>query len=623
MCGITGVYDARNFASVDRELLVAMANEMSHRGPDELSCFMNANVGFGFRRLSIVDVKNGHQPFFSDDESIVVICNGEIYNHKEFRVELERKGYSFNTDCDIEVIVNLYLEYGKDFISRLNGQFALAILDKRDNSLLLARDHFGICPLFYTQLDGLFIFGSEIKAIIKHPDVKRQVNLEGLDQVFTFPGLVSPVTMFKGINSVPPGHYVLVKDKKLIIKEYWDLDYAKQSEPVAEQSESYYADKLEELLLQSVKYRLNAEVPVGFYLSGGLDSSLIGALMKSVGAPAVFPSFSIGFPSDNEFNEQVHQQQMAKHLGGSNTCITFDSSEVEKRLKQAVWTAESALKETYNTCSLALSETVQNQGIKVILSGEGADELFGGYIGYRFDKQRQKREDVRDLEEQLEDEYRNKLWGDKDFFYEKDYYEFSALKRSLYTNKVQEQFNDFDAVKHLCFNKERVKNIDLLHKRSYIDLKLRLSDHLIADHCDRVTYANSIEGRFPFLDINLIEFVKTIPPELKLNGLIEKYILKKVAAKYIPESIINRQKFGFIAPGSPSLMQQNIEWINDLLSYDRIKRQGYFDADMVERLKKQYQKKDFRLNLPYDSDLLIIIITFNIFLELFEMPAIS
>lgn len=622
MCGITGIYDARRTQSLQEPLLMSMANEMVHRGPDALSCFIEDNVGFGFRRLSIVDVLHGHQPFYNADESVVVICNGEIYNHKEFRAELEQKGYQFKTNCDVEVIVHLYTEYGTSFVSRLNGQFAFAILDKRDNSLFVARDHFGIAPLFYTHFDGIFIFGSEIKAIIKHPLVKREVNLEALDQVFTFPGIVSPVTLFKGINSLPPGHAMLIKGEQLDIFEYWDLDYPEIAETEVK-PESFYEEKLEELLLKSVKYRLNADVPVGFYLSGGLDSSLIGSLMKSLNPDTDYHSFSVGFPADVDMNERKHQQTMINHLKVPNTEIMFDSSEVEKRLKQAVWSSECALKESYNTCSLALSEAVNNEGIKVILSGEGADEFFGGYIGYRFDKQRVKQDEIKDLEEQFEDEHRNKLWGDPDFFYEKNYYEFSELKSGLYSEKLRERFRDFDAVPHLVLNKDKVKNRHVLHQRSYIDLKLRLSDHLISDHCDRTAYANSVEGRFPFLDIDLVEFVKTIPPDLKLNGLIEKYILKKVAAKYVPESIINRQKFGFIAPGSPSLLNQNIEWINDLLSYDRIKRQGYFDPDVIESLKKRYTSNGFKLNLPYDSDFLIVVITFNIFLELFDMPDLN
>ena len=622
MCGITGVYDPRFRHTPDETLLTSMADAISHRGPDESSVFIARNIGFGFRRLSIMDVANGHQPFFNQDRSIVLICNGEIYNYHELRLELQGKGCRFTTNCDVEVILHLYIVYGINFLNKLNGQFAFSIFDRNKEMLFLARDQFGICPLFYTSVDGLFVFGSEIKAIIQHPLVKKEVDLQGLDQVFTFPGLVSPVTMFRNIFCLPPGHFLIVDRDKLEVCEYWDLVYPE--EPGADgRSEEYYINELEEKLLKSVKYRLNADVPVGFYLSGGLDSSLIGAMMKAVNPAIEYSSFSIGFPWDSEMNERAYQQQVARFLKISNTEIIFNSSEVEKKLKQAVWTAESALKESYNTCSLALSEMVNNNGLKVVLSGEGADELFGGYVGYRFDKNRMDRGTIKNLDDEFEDETRTKLWGDPDFFYEKNYYEFDGVKRALYSDRLKEKLREFSAVENLCFNKERIRNRHVFHRRSYIDLKLRLSDHLIADHCDRVTYANSVEGRFPFLDIELVEFAKTIPPGIKLKGLNEKYILKQVARKYLPGNVIDRQKFGFVAPGSPSLLREDIEWINDLLSYERIKKQGYFDPAVVDELKNKYKTPGFKLNLPYESDLLIIILTFNIFLELFDMPDVS
>ncbi|MGF6849000.1 asparagine synthase (glutamine-hydrolyzing) [Chitinophaga sp. W3I9] len=622
MCGIAGIYGVKAPVHIDEKLVAEMANALYHRGPDDLSCYVNSRVGLGFRRLSIIDLDHGRQPFFSEDGQVVLICNGEIYNYKELRRDLEQKGYRFKTHCDVEVVLHLYLEEGHCFMNKLNGQFAFCIYDNRDNSIFLTRDQFGICPLFYTITNDVLVFASEIKAILKHPDVKRAVNLEGLDQVFSFPGLVSPVTMFKDILSLAPGHFLLVKQGKVSLMEYWDLNYPEQG-TVEYHPESYYLEKLEELLIKSVRYRMNADVPIGFYLSGGLDSSLVGGIMKSISPGSSYPAFSIGFPSDREMNERQYQQQVVKYLGSPSNEIGFDPTEVEARLKQAVWSSECALKESYNSCSLALSQAVKEKGIKVILSGEGADEFFAGYVGYKFDKQRTVNAGFKPLEEQLEDEYRLKLWGDQNFFYEKNYYEFTDVKRSIYSKGVREQFKSFDATNTLKFSKERIRNRHVLHQRSYIDLKLRLSDHLIADHCDRMTYANSVEGRFPFLDPELVEFIKTIPPDLKLNGLNEKYILKTIAGKYVPSGIIDRQKFGFIAPGSPDLLKQNVEWINEMLSYDRIKKQGYFDPDMVTNLRKHYMADGFRLNLPYDSDLLIVVLTFNILLELFDLPNIN
>lgn len=622
MCGITGVFDPENKGEIREESIKRMTDAIAHRGPDEDSCYIDGNVGFGFRRLSIIDLANGHQPFFTSDKSVVLICNGEIYNYKELREELQGKGYVFKTNCDVEVLLHLYLEYGQTFTNRLNGQFAFAIFDKNKQSLFLARDQFGICPLFYTLTDGVFIFGSEIKAILKHPLVRREVDMTGLDQVFTFPGLVSPSTMFKGIRSLKPGHHLVVTKDGFAEKEYWDLDYPDKDYDYGNKPESYYVEGLDEYLTRSVKYRLNADVPVGFYLSGGLDSSIVGGLMKKIQPDTRFRSFSVGFPDliDQDYDERNYQRMMSHHLSSTHHEIEFDWNDVDKRLREAIYFAESPLKETYNTCSLALSAAVNSQNVKVILSGEGADELLGGYVGYRFDKQRNGFAKRKELSELLEEQVRAKLWGDPGFFYEKDFSEFKETKQALYSDHVNKGYSHFDSVEKLEINKERLTNRDHFHIRSYLDLKLRLSDHLISDHCDRTAYANSVEGRYPFLDIDLLNFIRTIPPGLKLNGLVEKYVLKQVAKKYVPRSITERQKFSFVAPDSPQLLRNNIPWINDMLSYDRIKRQGYFNPDVIERLKKMYSGNHFKLNLPFDSDLLIVVLTFNIFLDVFDLP---
>lgn len=626
MCGITGIFNTRPGQQPDPVVLSSMTRALEHRGPDQMTSFIDGQFGLGFQRLSIIDLQNGQQPFFNEDQSVALVCNGEIYNYRELREAMAKKGHRFKTACDIEVLLPLYLEYGSRFLDKLNGQFAIAICDKRNNTLLLARDHFGICPLFFTRAGDSFLFASEIKALLRHPLVKPEVDLTGLDQVFSFPGLVSPGTMFRNVHSLKPGHYLLFENGAVTTAEYWDLDYPSKDHVYDQRSESWYAERLEELLLQSVRYRLNADVPLGFYLSGGLDSSLLGAMMKAINPQAQYQSFSICFPEqeNKDIDESSYQKLVAAHINTPNHQIPFSWPEINERMKDMIWFSECPLKETYNTCSLALSRAVNQRNIKVILSGEGADELFGGYVGYRFDAQRSPAAyEENSLEELLEEQERNNLWGDPGFFYEKKYYEFTSIKQSLYSEAVNAQYDRFNAYSNLQINKQRITERDSLHKRSYIDLKLRLSDHLIADHCDRTAYAHGVEGRYPFLDINLIEFVKMIPPGLKLKGMVEKYILKKVGNKYLPEMICSRQKKGFTAPGSPYLLKNNIEWVADMLSYDRIKRQGFFNPDTVERLKKLYSRDNFRLNMPFDSDLLIIVLTFNLFLEIFNCPDYS
>ena len=259
----------------------------------------------------------------------------------------------------------------------------------------------------------------------------------------------------------------------------------------------------------------------------------------------------------------------------------------------------------------------------MVLNGEGSDELFAGYVGYRFDKARRTHSKSHDLETILGGEMREKFWGDADFYYEKDEYPFREVKQALYAEPVSASLSEFECMNFPVINKDRLRGRHVLHKRSYLDFKLRLGHHLIADHGDRMTMANSIEARYPFLDYDLVEFCQEIPPDLKLNGLTEKYILKKAADNLIPRQIVEREKFGFVAPGSPALLQQKIDWVYDLLSYERIKRQGYFNPDTVEFLKTKYSRKDFKLNLTLEDDLLIVVITFGLFLELFQLPDLN
>ena len=619
MCGIIGYIDLRGEGRIDKETLVRMTDTITYRGPDSSGYFVENNLGLGFRRLSIIDLVSGDQPIYNEDGSIVVICNGEIYNYLELKDELIQQGHTFTTKSDVEVLVHLYEEEGEEFVKRLNGQFAFALFDRKKNALVLARDHFGINPLFYTVVDGLFIFASEIKAILAHPSVPREVDLTGLDQVLSFPGLVSPRTMVRGVRSLKSGYRIIVNNARVAVEEYWDLAYPKLGECSYDKPESYYIDELEEILFRSVKLRLQADVPVGFYLSGGLDSSLIGAAIGKVSNNGQSRSFSIGF-TDADICEAMYQRLMARHVNSAHHEIIFDESEVIQRLSSMIFHCECPVKETYNTCSMALSEAVRRAGIKVVLTGEGADELFAGYIGYRFDSIRARQNKKAESESILETELRRQIWGEKNVIYEVNLSSLQEQNTQLYANAVNEYFADFHCLNHEVVNKERLVGRHILHQRSYLDFKLRLSDHLLSDHGDRMALANSVEARYPFLDKELVEFAKTIPPDLKLHGFTEKYILKRIAEKFIPKNVVEREKFGFRAPGSPFLLKQNVEWINDLLSYERIKRQGYFNPNAVETLKTRYSRPGFKLNFPFESDLLNVVLTHGIFLDVFKMP---
>ncbi|MBL7726996.1 MAG: asparagine synthase (glutamine-hydrolyzing), partial [Dinghuibacter sp.] len=480
--------------------------------------------------------------------------------------------------------------------------------------LYCVRDQMGILPFFYTQVDDVFVFGSEIKALLEYPGVTREVDLVGLDQVFTFAGLVSPRTMFRNIHSLENGHYLRVDEQGNIHKhEYWDLDYPENGSCNGKIDEQVYTDRLEELFEQSIRLRLRADVPSGFYLSGGLDSSMIAMKVQQLLPGVRKDAFSIDFV-ESQYSESAYQKLVARESNAHLLQRTFFYNDICERLQHSVYHSECPIKETYNTASLVLSEAVRARGIKVIQSGEGGDELFAGYVGYRFDKMRQGNL-VPDWAGEEEKRLRYELWGDEDFCYETNYLDFTGEKQQLYSDGINASFHEVNCLNYPLINRQKVFNRNILHRRAYIDYKIRLVDHLVSDHGDRMAMANSVEVRYPFLDKDLVEFSTRIPAELKLKDLEEKYILKKLAGRFVPKAVFEREKFHFIAPGSPYLLQKNVEFVQDLLSYSQIKRQGYFNPDQVEFLKKMYSEPGYSVNAPYETDWLIIVLTFGILLD--------
>lgn len=621
MCGFVGCHSPDAPAPFDMALLRRMTDTLAHRGPDKETYSCAPGLALGFRRLAIIDLDGGDQPIRNEDDAITLVCNGEIYNHRELRDDLIRRGHCFRAQVDVEVLVHLYEEYGPSFVERLNGQFAFALHDRARDRLLLGRDQAGIAPLFYVYRDGVLLFASEIKALLEHPMVSRRVDMTGLDQVLTFPGPVSPNSLFADVRSLPPGHLLTLEEGRLTVKSYWDLDYplAKDLDPAAEPD---YQD-LEDRLRTSIARRLQADVDVGFYLSGGLDSALIASLISEHDDAHYLNrarhAFSIGF-TDTLIDERAMQDLMARQVGARHHTEIFDSDAIQSRLRQAIWHAEAPLKETYNTCSLALSGLVRGNALKVVLTGEGADELFGGYVGYRLDQQRHGAADDFSLEAQLNRETQERLWGDPGFFYERDYGAFAETKAAFYAPDVAADLASFDCCRNAPLDSTRMKGRHPLHQRSYADFKLRLADHLLSDHGDRVAYAHSVEARYPFLDPDVIEWVRTAPPDCLVRDMTEKYPLRRLAAHRLPPEITRREKFGFVAPSSASLLQEGVAWVEDLLSHDRIRRAGYFNADTVERLKTRYRQPGFRLNTTFEPDLLMIVLSFEIFRECFDVP---
>ena len=617
MCGICGIFKpGGQIDTTDRDILVKMRNILKHRGPDDENIQLLPEMAMGFCRLKIIGLDNGQQPIVNENKTIWMVCNGEIFNYRKLKEDLCARGHVFQTDSDVEVILHLYEEKGTGFINDLNGQFSFAIYDSLQHKLILARDHFGIVPMYYCKKDSTFLFASEIKSLLMYPGISREVDLTALDQLFSLPGIVSPRTIFKNIASVQPGHYIVIDADHISDEQYWDIDYPEEGQ-ITYKNEEYYLERLGELLERSVKLRKEADVPIGAYVSGGLDSSLIAKLANQE-QPGLSRIFSMKF-EDMFFNEEPYQQMMAEDLNVEEASYMFALKDVSKYFEKVIWHCETPLKESYNTTSMMLSQLVHENGIKVILSGEGADELFAGYPSYKFDAFRNMRGD-NTKNTDSESDVRQKLWGTDTFFYEKNYSEFEKTKRMIFSSQINENYDEINFVNHGLLNRDRLRRRHPLHIRSYIDLKVRIADHLVSDHGDRMMMANSVEGRYPFLDKDLVEFVTSMPPELKLNNFQEKYLLKKYSEGRLPNEIVNREKFGFSAPGSPQLLQESQTWVRDILSYDTIKKGGYFNPDYVEALKNRYAAKGFVLNIPYEEDILMPIISFGILKETFNIP---
>jgi asparagine synthase (glutamine-hydrolysing) len=624
MCGIYGYV---NWAADLNEQLLApvlagMGTTLRHRGPDSTGEYREFDVGLGVCRLAIVDLPGGEQPFFNETRSVVLVCNGEIFNYPELRAQLEGRGHHFRSRCDVEVIVHLYEEYGVDLLHRLNGQFAFALFDRRERTLILARDPFGICPMFFTATARTFIFGSEIRAILAHPAIDKSVDLIGLDQVLSLPGLVSPRTMFEGIESLRPGHYLKVANDDVSTHEYWDLIYPTVENGASDQSNTAAGAHVKDLVERAVTTRLQSDVPMGVYVSGGLDSGIIACSLTQRSSDDVTHSFSIRF-DDRYFDESVFQDSLTMQLPYRHRSELVTSVDIANELPRAISHSECPLRESYNVASLRLSRMAHEAGIRVVFSGDGSDELFGGYQSYRFDQLRSDRKIGVGANEAVEAESRERLWGDASFAYEHNFAELLQVKKRLYSRALSENLGQLDFRNYPLVDANRLRGRHAFHKRSYLDFKLRLADHLLGDHGDRMSMANSVEARYPFLDLGLIEYVSTLPPDVKLRGFDEKYVLKQAFRGIVPDTIVDREKFPFAAPGGKSLLESNSGYVNELLSKSRIRSDGYFNPEHVRELVARYSQPGFQLAVPIETDWLMIVITFGMFLDLFELPRLG
>lgn len=606
MCAICGIFNYKNSNKIDCTVVNMMLSKMRHRGPNGSDTFISGDIALGFNRLSFLDLEGGMQPIWNEDRSLVMVCNGEIYNFKELRRELTDKGHCFRTETDVEVVLHLFEEYGTDFPKQLNGQFALALYDCHEQTLFLVRDQIGISPLFYTITDGRVIFASEIKAILEYPGVERKLSLKAVDQLMNFPGIVSPVTFFKDIYSLKSGHMLQIKmGEKARDIEYWDLQYNPEEEDLGEE---YYVERLRELLKVSITRRLVADVPIGFYISGGLDSSVVACYIRKFLLNS-FYSFSAEIGS-GELDESRFQKLVKDYVNSTHYCTKVAEEEIWENLGRVIYHAETAVKESYDVAAYLLSELVSRSPAKAVLTGQGSDEFFYGYVGYMVDQFRAMQRTSMTREEC---ECNEKLWGDSCFRFERNHPQIRKIHRQIYSRDVRGELHNFSALEESPVNVDRLKGLSSQKRRSYIDYKLRLSDHLLGEHGDRMFFSHSVEGRHPFLDMELLSFVIQIPDKYKLKGVEEKYILKKAGEGIVPEEILKRKKFPFQAPGMSSIVSQ--PGVMEYISEEKIKKYHIFDAEYIEQMKCKYSQKDFKLMGAYEIDYLMIVMTVTMLCE--------
>ncbi len=606
MCGIAGIVQLNSGPALEPEILNAMVRALSHRGPDGTGFYSNARVGLGHSRLSIIDLEGGDQPIHNEDRTVWVVFNGEIFNYVELRTDLEKEGHRFYTKSDTEVIVHLYEQHGLDFVLRLNGQFAIALYDTVRERVVLCRDRAGILPLFFSEDRGRFLFASEIKAIL--PAWSRSVRLDtaALDDIFTFWFPAGDRTQFEGISQVRPAEMIIVENRTYSRRNYWNWSYAFPGEylqmPLDQQS-----DELHSLLLDATRIRLRADVPVGAYLSGGLDSSALVSLMNENGVRP--ETFSLRF-KDAHLDEGEAQSSVVERFKFLHHSVQCSEHEISAAFPRAIWHTETSILRNAPIPMMLLSGLVRAHSCKVVLTGEGSDEILGGYDLFKEDKIR------RFWAVNSTSSWRPLLL--KRLY---PYLEFSPGRAQSYSeaffgsglNELGSPFYshiprwNLTAQCKAFFSKElhselrgqavnRMENIlpndynswGPFNRALFLESRGLMSNYLLSSQGDRMLMANSVEGRFPFLDPRVVDFAARLDPRLKMNVLNEKYLLKRAMIGKIPDAVIQRYKQPYRAPDAPAFFAQGEPgYILELLSKDSLKRTGYFDGDKVALLLKK------------------------------------
>lgn len=596
MCGIVGILNLDSSQPASSAVLDRMLTSIVHRGPDEDGRLCDGPLAMGMRRLSIIDLADGQQPIFDESGRYGVVFNGEIYNYRELRSELTSRGHVFRTQSDTEVIVHLFEEHGPDCVDHLRGMFGLAVWDNVDRKLFIARDRLGIKPLYYTRQNNTLVFGSEIKALLEHPDVTAKLDHQALASYLSLKYVPAPRTMFAGIESLPPAHCMTISKSGVSIRRYWDVSYTKSA---TAKTEEQYADELDAQLRESIGLRLRSDVPFGAFLSGGIDSSIIVALMSEMLDEPV-KTFSVGFSGGEEADELPYAKTVADHFGCEHHTLVIGASDFIDHAESVLWHLDQPIADQA-TAATHMVAKLARQHVKMVLTGEGGDELFAGYaryVGNQYHglfrplpsfagKWMRKSADLLPGKRrakialnaltQRDEATRLSNW-------------FPMLSDDAKAELMSDSLRSFDQPTSTLFAEhlDRCDATEPLDRMLHADCNLWLPDYLLL-RGDKLTMANSLEARVPLLDHHLMEFAAALPTNMKLRGKTRKYLLKKVAARYLPDEIIHRRKQGFPIPIDVWMRNEAKSMVHDLLAPDIVQRRGLFNPVTVEKLLSRHQ----------------------------------
>jgi len=604
MCGICGVFHRERTRPVDRDTVRDMNQSIVHRGPDDDGFLVEGNVGLAMRRLSIIDIKTGHQPICNEDENVWIVYNGELYNHQNLRKDLEARGHRYRTKSDTETIVHLFEERGRDCVKSLRGMFAFAIWDRRKRELFIARDRLGIKPVYYWYDGKTLVFGSEIKAILAHPEVRPEFNRATLAEYLAFGYIPEPDTMYAGIRKLLPGHTLTLGETgELQISAYWDLQIEADD---GARPRQYYVDRYRELLEGCVSSHLMSDVPLGVFLSGGLDSSAVAAITTKIRREPI-ETFAVGY-GEEAFSELPYARMVANHIKSKHHEVSLSREEFFQALPQLIWHEDEPIVWP-SSVSLYFVARLARERVTVVLTGEGSDETLAGYTRYPWTLLNSRIDDVyrsmvpafgrkmvrRGIHKgPLSGKLHRKLehtflvrdgasWAS--FYFDNFYSAFSSVEQErLLTPEAKALAGDAYAGSMHYWNSSAG---DMLHRMLYTDIKTYLVELLMKQ--DQMSMAASIESRVPFLDHELVEFTASIPAKYETQGLAGKFILKSAVEDLLPREVVYRQKMGFPTPWAFWLAGPQLDKLEQLLLEPRTVDRGYFKRDVVSALFAEHR----------------------------------